>query len=58
MSGEPLYSETIPCYRCGKVGESILMLGRWVCGACITELVTESVESEKDHKVATKEESK
>lgn len=40
---DPIYSETIPCVSCGKKGESLWMVGRWLCGKCISELVTESI---------------
>jgi len=46
IKSDDLYSETIPCMRCGKVGESILMLGRWFCGECISEMVDMSVKGE------------
>lgn len=44
---DPLYSETIPCKRCGQKGESILTVVGWLCGKCIVELVDKSVEEDK-----------
>jgi len=44
---DPLYSTTIPCKRCGKIGESIFTVVGWLCGQCIMELVEESVRETK-----------